>query len=297
VVASPLARRLAHELAIDLAKLQGTGRHGRITRVDVEAAHAQAAPPAAAPTPGSPSPVQTPSEPDALSSKGEVEILPLTRLQAVVARRMVEAKASAPEFVLRREVDMEAAVELRETLRSWVRDAPLPSYNEMVVRAAALALRAHPRANGAYRDGRFELYERVNVGFAVAAEDTLLVPTIFDADRKSLGQIAREARDLAARARSGRLTPPELSGGTFSVSNLGMFGVDGFTAVLNPPQAAILAVGALAQRAVVHEGAVVARRRMELSLTCDHRILYGAQAAELLAAIAENLEHPGTLVL
>jgi pyruvate dehydrogenase E2 component (dihydrolipoamide acetyltransferase) len=160
------------------------------------------------------------------------------------------------------------------------------------VRASALALREFPRANGSYRDARFELHSRVNVGVAVAATDALVVPTIFDADRKSLREIAAESRVLAERVRAGTVTPPELSGGTFTVSNLGMFGVTDFSAVINPPQAAILAVGALAPRAVVRDGELVARSTMGVTLSCDHRILYGADAAQFLARIRALLEQP-----
>jgi pyruvate dehydrogenase E2 component (dihydrolipoamide acetyltransferase) len=167
----------------------------------------------------------------------------------------------------------------------------------MVVKAAARALREFPRANGSYRDGRFELYGRVNVGVAVAAQDALVVPTVFDADRKSLGEIARETRALAERVRAGVVTPPELSGGTFTVSNLGMYGVTSFTAVINPPQAAILAVGAMTPKAVVRDGGLVARHTMGVTLACDHRILYGADAAEFLARIRALLEQPLALAL
>jgi pyruvate dehydrogenase E2 component (dihydrolipoamide acetyltransferase) len=166
-----------------------------------------------------------------------------------------------------------------------------------VVKAAALALREHPHANGSYRDGRVQVYSRVNVGVAVAAEGALVVPTVFDADEKSLGEIAREARTLAARVRSGEITPPELGGGTFTVSNLGMYGIRSFTAIINPPQAGILSVGALGPRAVVRAGEVVARNTMTLVLACDHRILYGAEAAQFLARIRELLEAPAALTL
>jgi pyruvate dehydrogenase E2 component (dihydrolipoamide acetyltransferase) len=230
-------------------------------------------------------------------AKDGVEVVELSRTQATIARRMADAKAAIPEFVLSRTVDMDAAVALRELLRGAAGDVPPPSYNDMIVRACAQALRDHPRANGAYRDGRFELYERVNVGIAVAAGDALLVPTVFDADVKSLGTIGREARALAARCRDGSITPPELAGGTFSVSNLGMFGVDAFTAVINPPQAAILAAGALRRQPVVRDDALAIGHTLQLTLTCDHRILYGAQAAELLGGIAERLEAPTALLL
>jgi pyruvate dehydrogenase E2 component (dihydrolipoamide acetyltransferase) len=205
---------------------------------------------------------------------------------------MAESRATVPDFELRAEVDMSGCVELREQLRPLAGDA-LPSYNDMIVKAAALALREFPRVNGAYRDDAFELFPRVNVGVAVAAEDALLVPTVFDADAKSLGAIARTTRELAARARDGAITPPELAGGTFTVSNLGMFGIDSFSAVVNPPQAAILAVGSLRKRALVgRDDEIVARPTVQLTLACDHRILYGADGARFLARVRELLEQP-----
>jgi pyruvate dehydrogenase E2 component (dihydrolipoamide acetyltransferase) len=209
---------------------------------------------------------------------------------------MAESKATAPDFALTLDVDMTGAVALRERLKD-VAD-PAPSYNDMVVKAAASALREHPRVNAAYRDGRFELYERVNVGVAVAAQDALVVPTIFDADRKSLGTIAADARRLIERVREREVTPPELAGGTFTVSNLGMYGIERFTAIVNPPQAAILTVGALAKTpAVDGRGRVVARDRLTLTLVCDHRILYGADGAQFLARVRELLEQPLSLAL
>jgi pyruvate dehydrogenase E2 component (dihydrolipoamide acetyltransferase) len=173
----------------------------------------------------------------------------------------------------------------------------------MVVKASALALRAHPRANSSYRDARIAVHSRVNVGVAVATEGddlqggALIVPTVFDADRKALGEIARETRALAARVRDGTITPPELSGGTFTVSNLGMYAVRSFTAIINPPQAAILAVGAVSAAAVVRDGGISIRHVMSLTLACDHRILYGADAARFLAQICELLERPAALTL
>jgi pyruvate dehydrogenase E2 component (dihydrolipoamide acetyltransferase) len=210
---------------------------------------------------------------------------------------MAESRATIPSFELRTEIDMEACVALRAELKELGGDGRtgadgIPSFNDMVVKACALALREFPRANGSYRDARFELYSRVNVGVAVAAHDALVVPTVFDADRKSLREIARETRALAERVRANAITPPELSGGTFTVSNLGMYGVTDFTAVINPPQAAILAVGALAPRAVVRDGELVARHTMTVTLACDHRILYGADAAQFLARIRALLERP-----
>src|SRR5881227_1005183 len=192
---------------------------------------------------------------------------------------------------------MEEAVALRKQLKAAAGDAPAPSFNDFVIKASALALRDFPRANGAYRDGKFELYGRVNVGVAVAGQDALVVPTVFDADTKSLGQIARESRAVAQRVRAGAITPPELSSGTFTVSNLGMYGIKRFTAVINPPQAAILAVGALEQRPVVRDGQIVAGHVMSLTLCSDHRILYGADAAAFLADIRAGLEEPMRLLV
>jgi pyruvate dehydrogenase E2 component (dihydrolipoamide acetyltransferase) len=286
VKASPLARRVAAAIGVDLHAVSGSGPHGRIVKADVEAA-------AAAPQRVDPSTVVVSAD---SSSKGAVEIRELSRVQQVVARRMSEAKATAPDFALRMHVDMAPAIALRQQLRAQT-DGPLPSYNDLVIKASALALRAHPLANGAYRDGRFELFERVNIGMAVAAQDALLVPTVFDADKRPIAMIAGDTRALAEAARDGRLTAAQMSAATFTVSNLGMFGVHSFTAVLNPPQAAILAVGGLEDVAVVRDGALVAGQRMTLTLTCDHRILYGAQAAEFLAAIRDLLQQPLRLLL
>ncbi|HEX6743896.1 MAG TPA: dihydrolipoamide acetyltransferase family protein [Solirubrobacteraceae bacterium] len=319
--ASPVARRIAREQGIDLSALQGTGPGGRIVKADVEAAASGGAPQAAAPAPAPAAaetaqaapaaPAAPAAEPQAApaaapasvaetgTAKGDVSIQELTRTQQVIARRMAESKATVPEFTIATDVDMEGAVELRTQLKAAAEtlNGVVPSYNDMVVKASALALREYPRANGSYKDGHFELYSRVNIGVAVAAQEALVVPTVFDADRKSLGEIARDARALAERVRANAVTPPELSGGTFTVSNLGMFGVTEFSAVINPPQAAILAVGQMEPRAVVRDGEIVARNIMTITLVCDHRILYGADAAQFLARIRALLEHPIALAL
>jgi pyruvate dehydrogenase E2 component (dihydrolipoamide acetyltransferase) len=193
---------------------------------------------------------------------------------------------------------MSAAVEGRARLKAAAPEGGVtPSFNDMVVKACALALRELPKANGAYRDGRFELYSRVNVGVAVAAQDALVVPSVFDADRKGLSQIAADARALASKVRDGSITPPELSGGTFTVSNLGMYGIRSFGAVINSPQAAILAVGAIEERPVARGGALATAHLMDVTLACDHRILYGAEAAEFLARVRALLEEPLSLAL
>jgi pyruvate dehydrogenase E2 component (dihydrolipoamide acetyltransferase) len=232
------------------------------------------------------------------TAKGEIKFEDPSKLQATVARRMAESKATAPHFYLEAEVDMSAAVEARAKIKAMGGEGDAaPSFNDMVVKACAIALREFPRANGAYRGGRFELYSRVNVGIAVAARDALVVPTVFDADRKGLRQIASESRALAQRVRDGQITPPELSGATFTVSNLGMYGIDSFSAVINPPQAAILAVGAIKERPAVRDGELAPAHLMRVTLACDHRILYGAGGAEFLARIRALLEEPVSLAL
>ncbi len=293
VKASPVARRIAKEKGIDLATISGSGPGGRIVKKDVKKAATSA--PEAAPA-EAPAPAQAPETPE--TAKGQTTYEDLSKLQSTIARRMSESKATAPHFYLEAEIDMSRAVEARARLKATADEgAVVPSFNDMIVKACALALREHPRANGAYRDGRFEFYSRVNVGIAVAAEDALLVPTVFDADRKGLRQIAAESRALAQKVRDGQITPPELSGGTFSVSNLGMYGIDNFSAVINPPQAAILAVGAIEERPAVRDGEIVPAHLLGVNLACDHRILYGAPAAEFLARIRTLLEEPLSLAL
>jgi pyruvate dehydrogenase E2 component (dihydrolipoamide acetyltransferase) len=288
--ASPIAKRIAKEKGLDLSQLQGSGPGGRIIKADVESA--QPASDTSSPAP----PAAVSDAPE--TAKGSVEYEELGKTQQLIARRMAESKATAPHFYLRAVIDMSRAVEGRRKLKEGAQEGSVvPSFNDMVVKACALALREHPRANGAYRDGRFELYSRVNVGVAVAAEDTLVVPTVFDADRKGLRQIAQDSRELAGKVREGTITPPELSGATFTVSNLGMFGIESFSAVINPPQAAILAVGAIEEKPVVREGEIAAAHLMGVDLACDHRILYGAPAAEFLARIRALLEEPFSLAL
>jgi pyruvate dehydrogenase E2 component (dihydrolipoamide acetyltransferase) len=290
VKASPLARRVASELGVDISGLSGTGPGGRIVKKDVESAASTGT----APAPSVPAPSAAPASPAPTeTAKGSVEVIELTKLQQVVSRRMSESKATAPHFYLTTEVDMGAAVAARARIKEISGEGEVvPSFNDMVVKACAIALKKFPRANGAYKDGRFELYSRINVGIAVAANDALVVPTIFDADKKGLREIAADARSLAGKVRDGGITPPELSGGTFSVSNLGMYGIKSFGAIVNSPQAGILAVGEIADRPVVKDGQVVPGKLMEMTLSCDHRILYGADGAEFLAEIKRILQEP-----
>jgi pyruvate dehydrogenase E2 component (dihydrolipoamide acetyltransferase) len=282
VKASPLARRLAKEKGLELSSLEGSGPGGRIVKSDVEGAEAPAA--------------QAPSSGE--TAKGQTQVQELNKLQQTIARRMAESKATAPHFYLTIELDMSKAVEARAALKAAAREGEVvPSFNDMVVKACAIALREFPKANGAYRDGRFERYSRVNVGVAVAAEEALVVPTIFDADQKGLRQIAEDTRAVAAKVREGSVTPPELSGGTFTVSNLGMYGIDSFEAVVNMGQAAIVSVGAIREAPVVRDGEVVPGRLMKATIACDHRILYGAEGAEFLARVKVLLEEPISLAL
>ncbi|MHB8693331.1 MAG: dihydrolipoamide acetyltransferase family protein [Solirubrobacteraceae bacterium] len=295
-VATPVARRLAAEHGVELSALLGSGPRGRITKADVLGAAGIAAPaPASAPR-REPEPAREPPPTPAPASNGAGRTEELTRLQQVVARRMAEAKSTIPHFQVQTEVVFDAAIALRAQLKVAAAslDEPAPSLNDLIVKASAIALRKHPHANGSYKDGRFELHDRVNVGVAVAAEGALVVPTVFDADTKALTKIAADTRALAERVRTGQITPPELSGATFTVSNLGMFGMTAITPVINPPQAATLGVGAA--RAVLQRdaesGEIVDRQLLTLTLSCDHRILYGADAARFLAEIKALLEKP-----
>jgi len=219
------------------------------------------------------------------TAKGETTTRELTRAQQIVARRVAESKATIPHLVLGAEVDMEACLALRSP----------PAFVDMVIRACGLALREHPLANGAYRDGRFELYSRVNVGVAVAVEGAVVVPTIFDVDSKSLAEVAAERAALAQRVQDGVAPPPELAGATFTVFDLGESGVSRVTPIVSPTQAAALAIGAVTARAVVRDGEVAVRHVIQTTLACDHRILYGPAAASFLARVRAVLERPEDL--
>lgn len=283
--ASPVARRLAVSLGIELAELAGTGPSGRIVKRDVLAARpGAAAADAAAPLAGP-------------GAKGRVTRERPSRLQQVLARRMSESKATAPEFAVTIEIDMTATLELRRQIKAQA-PGDAPSVNDMLVKACALALREHPRCNGTFADGSFEFYERINIGVAVAGQDALIVPVVADADRRALGEIARETRELARAVRDGSITPAQLDGATFTLSNLGMYGVSSFTAVINPPQAAILAVGAITRRPVFDEhDHLVARELMSATLVSDHRLVYGAHAAAFLATLRDLLGAPLRLLV
>ncbi len=302
VPASPLARRIASESGVPLASVAGTGVNGRITKRDVLAALATVAPDparsgsaaaAVAPATVEPAPANAPTPPPV---SGNVTVQPLSRQQSLIARRMADGHRRVPDFQVTMDVDMEAAGELRGRIGRLSDDRP-PSYNDLIVKACALALREHPRANGAFHDDAWHLAAHVNVGVAVAAEGALIVPVVHDADLRPLTEIALETRRLATRVRNGEITPAELDGATFTVSNLGMYGVRDFTAVINPPQAAILAVGELAPRPVVRDGELAVRTTMTLTMSSDHRILYGADAAVFLGRIRDLLQEPLALLV
>jgi pyruvate dehydrogenase E2 component (dihydrolipoamide acetyltransferase) len=296
---TPLARAMARDLGVDLATIRGTGRGGRIRRADVEAAAAAAgavAPSASATLPlrgAGPGPVPAATAP---GTEGDVEEVPLSAMRRTVARRLVESMRSTPHFYLTITVDAEALLAFRAELNRELAgrgDDLKVSVNDLIVKACAGLLRTNPDLNVSFGGDKLLLHRRVHVGIAVAVEGGLVVPVIRDADRKTLTQVAREAKELAGKARAGKLGAGEVGGGTFTVSNLGMFGIDRFTAVINPPEAAILAVGAaVAEPVATQDGGVEVHRRMRLTLSIDHRALDGATGARFLAQLKSVLEQP-----
>ncbi|OZM75883.1 dihydrolipoamide acetyltransferase [Pseudonocardia sp. MH-G8] len=281
--ASPLARRLARERGVDLQSVQGSGPHGRIIRADIEAAAEEA--PAAAPAVAVTAPAPAPAD---------VDEVPLTAMQRIAAARLTQSKQEAPHIYLTRAVDVTDLLALRATLNTTLVAAggPKVSVNDLVVKAVAAALRAHPEVNVSFAGEVVRRHRGVHVGVAVAVESGLLVPVVRDADRHSVSEIAAQTRDFAARARDRRLRPDEMTGGTFTVSNLGMYGIEQFTAVINPPEAAILAVGAAAEELRPRDGVPVVRSIMRVTLSCDHRVVDGATGAGFLRTLTELLETP-----
>ncbi|HZK58380.1 MAG TPA: dihydrolipoamide acetyltransferase family protein [Cryobacterium sp.] len=292
---SPLARKTAREHDIDLNLVVGTGPQGRITRTDVEAAIALAETGPATPAPTE---AALPSPAAATNPAGAgTQAIPISKIRRVTARRLTESQA-VPHFFLTSVVDVERLVAFRAEVNAALAELGAKvSINDLFVRACAVVLRQHPGVNASWGGDSILRHERINVGIAVATDDGLLVPVVTDADRKSLGTIAAESTELAARARSGALSLAEMSGGTFTISNLGMFGIDQFTAVLNPPEAAILAVGAAADVPVVRDGALVAVPKVKMTLTVDHRVLDGATAAAFLRDLTRLLEEPLRIVV
>lgn len=295
--ASPLARRLAEELGVDLGGIRGTGPAGRIVREDVEAAAARPATPASAesiaPEPVASAPPASAPVPPAAPG----ERIAMTRLQRTIARRMAESKPGAPHFYLERDLDVTALIGLRKELVAASPEGQGPSVNDLIVRAVALAVAERPDAVRRFDGDALVAATGVHVGIAVTVDGGLVVPVVRDAHTKRVAELAAEIRDLAGRARNGTITPPELEGSVITVSNLGMFGIDRFAAVINPPEAAILAVGRAKPAPVVVDGDIRVRDVMTVTLSVDHRVLYGAEGATFLGRIAELLEHPGALVL
>jgi pyruvate dehydrogenase E2 component (dihydrolipoyllysine-residue acetyltransferase) len=300
VRASPLARRRARELGVELETVRGTGPGGRIVRADVDAAARGEAGASRATAPAAPAlaaAAATPQEAPQRAPAADGARTPLNRLQRTIARRMAESWTQAPHFALERDVDVTEALELRRRLVEAAPEGERPTINDLVVRAVAMAAAERPELLSRFDGDALVAPSGIHVGVAVAVERGLLVPVVRDAAGLRVGQIAAETRRLAARCRDGSITAAELEGSVISVTNLGMFGVDRFTGVINPPEAALLAVGRARPSAVVREGEVVARDLMALTLSVDHRALYGAEAAILLGRIAELLEGPHALVL
>ena len=296
VKASPLARKIAAQRGVDIGRLQGSGPGGRIVRSDVEAAlaagpaPAAVAAPAAAPAPTR-APFVIPARPDA-----EYEDLALTPMRATIAKRMPQSKAPVPHFYVTSEVAMDRAWELRAELNA-LEGSPKVSVNDLVIRACALALLRHPGVNASFQGNTIRVYHRAHIGIAVALDGGLITPVLRDCDVKPLVQIAAESRDLAERARAGKLRASEISGATFSISNLGMLDVEEFSAIINPPEGAILAVGSVAEKAVVVDGALAVGRRMRMTISCDHRAMDGAMGARFLQDVKRLLEEPLRLLV
>jgi pyruvate dehydrogenase E2 component (dihydrolipoamide acetyltransferase) len=294
---SPIARRMADAAGLDLRSLagKGSGPDGRIVKADVERALGSAT--AAPATPVKPAPAEPPAPGPAVSPAEGDEVRQLSPMLKAVARRMTESKTTVPHFYVSSEIDMTRALALRKELNEALADSgEKVSVNDLIIRACAQALDQHPQAHRSYVDGTHVYHAHAHVGIAVALDDGLIVPVLRDADTKSLRQIAAEARDLAERARAGKLRQPEIEGGTFTVSNMGMLGVSGFAAIINPPESAILAVSATIQRPVVRDGAVAVGDLMSVTLSCDHRACSGADGARLLQTVKRHLEAP-TLLL
>jgi len=291
VKASPLARRIAKESGVDLKLVQGSGPGGRVVKRDVEGAPA----PATAPTAAAAAPRPTR---DVRRTDVPYEDVPLTQIRKTIAKRLAASLGPVPHFFLTTDIDMERAAEAREALNKQLGDAGgKVSFNDIIIKAVALALVQHRACNAWFQEDHIRYWNEVHIGMAVAIEDGLITPVIRNADLKSLREIGAEARELANRARNRRLKPEEYTGATFSVSNLGMFEIEHFTAVINPPEAGIVAIGSIAPRAVPDGERIVVRRRMRITMSCDHRVIDGATGAAFLRTLKQMLENPLAMLL
>jgi len=309
IKASPLARKLAEEHGINLSQLSGSGPEGRIVKKDIESAldgSMVVAAPASAPAPAATTepaaaPVAASAPAVASAASGSYDVVRISQMRKTIARRLAESKFTNPHFYLTIDVDMDAAISFRTQLneKAAAKDLGKVSFNDLVTKACALGLRQHPWVNASWMDaeGEIRLHHDVHVAIAVAVDEGLITPVIRNADRKGLAQIGKETKDLATRGRNKQLQPEDWSGSTFSTSNLGMFGIEEFTAIINPPNACILAIGAIRDVPVVKSGAVVPGKRMKLTLSCDHRVVDGAAGSEFLATVQGYLEDPMTMLL
>jgi pyruvate dehydrogenase E2 component (dihydrolipoamide acetyltransferase) len=280
---SPLARRIASERGLQLGAIQGTGPGGRIVKRDIENAKATGGAGRSAAA-------------DRLAAEGDFKDIPLTQIRKTIARRLAESSGPVPTFFLTAELDATRAAEMRAQLTE-MGDQYKVSFNDIVIKAVALALAEHPEVNAHWLNDKIRQFNRIHVAMAVAVEDGLITPVLFDADRLSLWEISEKARDLAKRARERKLMPEEYTGATFTVSNLGMFGIDQFTAIINPPEAGILAIGGVEEKPVVVNGALEVRQRMRVTMSCDHRAVDGATGAKFLQTVRRYIENPLSLVI
>jgi pyruvate dehydrogenase E2 component (dihydrolipoamide acetyltransferase) len=280
---SPLARRLASDRGIQLGSIQGSGPGGRIVKRDIENAKATAASGRSAAA-------------ERLAKEGDFKDVPLTQIRKTIARRLSESNGPVPTFFLTAEFDATRAAEMRAQLAE-MGDEYKASFNDIVIKAVALGLAEHPEVNAHWLNDKIRQFNRVHVAMAVAVEDGLITPVLFDADRLSLWEISAKARDLAGRARERKLQPEEYTGSTFSVSNLGMFGIDQFTAIINPPEAGIVAIGGVEEKPVVIDGQLEVRQRMRVTMSCDHRVIDGATGAKFLQTVRRYIENPLSLVI
>jgi pyruvate dehydrogenase E2 component (dihydrolipoamide acetyltransferase) len=280
---SPLARRLANERGIELGAIQGSGPGGRIVKKDIESAKGQSV-------------ARRSGAAERLEREGDFKDIPLTQIRKTIARRLAESSGPVPTFFLTAEFDLTRAAEMRTQLAE-MGDEYKASFNDIVIKAVALALSEHPEVNAHWLNDKIRQHNRIHVAMAVAVEDGLITPVIFDADRLQLWEISAQARDLATRARARKLTPEEYTGATFTVSNLGMFGIDQFTAIINPPEAGILAVGGVESKPIVVDGRLEVRERMRVTMSCDHRAIDGATGAEFLQTLRGLIENPLALII